>query len=144
MGLAVSDGLEMRAIADGVGLVEGTVLALGAGLRPLCIGGGLAGEDVASELRDAIWPQSKGSNREARLMEARPGGRARRLAIEPIGACDSDRGIGLGRRAACNQRRRERARGGQPVVVQLTSTPSQAGRCGALGYHAPLLQLART
>ncbi len=59
-GLVVSDGLEMRAIADGVGLVEGTVLALAAGCDLLCIGGGLAGEDVAIELRDAIAAAVKG------------------------------------------------------------------------------------
>ncbi len=53
-GLAVSDGLEMRAISDGVGLADGAVLALAAGCDLLCIGGGLAGEDVVDLLRNAI------------------------------------------------------------------------------------------
>src|SRR5207302_5560612 len=70
-GLAVSDGLEMRAIADGVGIVEGTVLALAAGCDLLCIGGGLAGEDIAIELRDAIVAAVKaGRLSEERLVEA--------------------------------------------------------------------------
>src|SRR3989442_12095204 len=41
-GLAGSDGLEMRAIAGGVGIGEGTGLALAAGWEPVCVGAGLA------------------------------------------------------------------------------------------------------
>jgi beta-N-acetylhexosaminidase len=53
-GLVMTDGIEMRAISDGVGIVEGTILALAAGCDAICIGGGLAGEDIADDLRDAI------------------------------------------------------------------------------------------
>ena len=53
-GLAVSDGIEMRAISDGVGIVEGAVRSLDAGCDLLCIGGGLVDEDIVVRLRDAI------------------------------------------------------------------------------------------
>ncbi len=66
-GLAVSDGIEMRAISDGVGIVEGGVLALAAGCDLLCIGGGLADADVVVQLRDAI----EGAVRNGRLSEER-------------------------------------------------------------------------
>src|SRR5205807_59566 len=72
-GLAVSDGLEMRAISDGVGVANGTVLALDAGCDLLCIGGGLAGEDIALELRDAIVAAAReGRLSETRLRGAKP------------------------------------------------------------------------
>ncbi|HKW69026.1 MAG TPA: glycoside hydrolase family 3 protein [Candidatus Dormibacteraeota bacterium] len=53
-GLAVTDGLEMRGLSDGRGVAEGAVLALIAGCDALCIGGGLAGEDVVEEIVSAI------------------------------------------------------------------------------------------
>ncbi|HXL77774.1 MAG TPA: glycoside hydrolase family 3 N-terminal domain-containing protein, partial [Candidatus Eisenbacteria bacterium] len=142
-GLAVSDGLEMSAIADGVGLVEGAVLALAAGCDLLCIGGGLAGEDVASELRDAIVAAVRaGRIGEARLAEAA----ARVDALAGWRSSQSahvtpDRAIGL---AAA--RRAIRADGrvrvdGHPVVVQLMSTPSQAAGVVPWGIGTPLVQL---
>ena len=142
-GLTVSDGLEMGAIADGVGLVDGTVLALAAGCDLLCIGGGLAGEDVAIELRDAIVAAVKaGRISEARLMEA--AARVDALAGWRSGQSahvTPDRAIGL---AAA--RRAVTAEGsvridGSPVVVQLTSTPSQAAGVVPWGLSAPLAQL---
>ena len=53
-GLAVTDGLEMRGLSDGRGVAEGAVLALIAGCDALCIGGGLAEEDVVDEIIKAI------------------------------------------------------------------------------------------
>ncbi|MEN3360240.1 MAG: beta-N-acetylhexosaminidase [Mycobacteriales bacterium] len=53
-GLVISDALEMAGIASTVGIAEGAVLALLAGVDALCIGGGLADEDIVTELRDAI------------------------------------------------------------------------------------------
>src|SRR4029077_3910095 len=142
-GLAVSDGLEMRAIVDGVGLVDGTVLALAAGCDLLCIGGGLAGEDVAIELRDAIVAAVKaGRISEARLTEsaARVDALAGWRSSQSAGVTP-DRAIGL---AAA--RRAITAEGsvrvdGSPVVVQLTSTPSQAAGVVPWGLSAPLAQL---
>ena len=142
-GLAVSDGLEMRAIADGVGLVEGAVLALAAGCDLLCIGGGLVGEDVASELRAAIVAAVRaGRIGEARLAEA--AGRVDALAAwrsSQSAHLIRDRAIGL---AAA--RRAIRADGrvrvdGHPVVVQLVSTPSQAAGVVPWGITTPLVEL---
>jgi len=142
-GIAVSDGLEMRAIADGVSLVEGTVLALAAGCDLLCIGGGLAGEDVAVELRDAIVAAVRvGRVSEARLAEAA-------ARVDALAAWRSrqsvhvtpDREIGLAAaRRAVSADGKVRV-GGHPVVVRLTSTPSQAAGVVPWGVAAPLAQL---
>jgi len=142
-GLAVSDGLEMRAIAAGVGIVEGTVLALAAGCDLLCIGGGLAGDDIANDLRDAIVAAVKaGRVSEARLAEA--AARVDRLAEwrqQQDGTPVRNPGIGL---AAA--RRAIKAEGsvridGNPVVVQLRSTPSQAAGVVPWGVADPLTRL---
>ncbi|GAB3440753.1 glycoside hydrolase family 3 protein [Phycicoccus ginsengisoli] len=53
-GLAVSDGLEMGAVARTVGLAEGAVLALVAGVDALCIGGDTAGVDTLDLVVDAV------------------------------------------------------------------------------------------
>lgn len=50
-GLTVTDGLEMKAIPD---IVQGAIRALEAGCDLLCIGGGLADEDIVTELQRAI------------------------------------------------------------------------------------------
>jgi beta-N-acetylhexosaminidase len=142
-GLAVSDGLEMRAIADGVGIAEGAVLALAAGCDLLCIGGGRAGEDIAIELRNAIVVAVKaGRVSEARLAEA--AARVDALALWRAKHSErmaSDREVGL---AAA--RRAIRADGnvrvdGRPVVVRLSSRPSQAAGAVPWGVAAPLERL---
>lgn len=142
-GLAISDGLEMRAIADGVGIADGTVLALAAGCDLLCIGGGLAGEDIADNLRGAVVEAvRRGWVSEARLVEA--AGRVDRLATwreAQTPAHPSDRDVGL-----MAARRAIHAEGsvkvdGRPVVVQLRSTPSQAGGVVPWGVAAPLTEL---
>jgi len=142
-GLAVSDGLEMRAIADGVGLVGGTVLALAAGCDLLCIGGGLAGEDVAVELRDAIVAAVRaGRVSEARLAQAA----ARVDALAGWRSSQSahvipDREIGLAAaRRAVSADGKVRV-DGSPVVVQLKSTLSQAAGLVPWGVATPLAQL---
>ena len=142
-GLAVSDGLEMRAIADGVGLVEGTVLALAAGCDLLCIGGGLAGEDVAVELRNAIVAAVRaGRVSEARLAEAAERVDALgawRSSHSAHGTADREIGLAAARRAVSidgNVRV-----DGHPVVVRLSSTPSQAAGVVPWGVAAPLAQL---
>lgn len=53
-GLAVTDGLEMRALTNARTLAENAVLALKAGCDLICIGGGLAGEDTVDDLSQAI------------------------------------------------------------------------------------------
>ncbi|GIF17560.1 beta-N-acetylhexosaminidase [Actinoplanes tereljensis] len=53
-GLIVTDGIEMQGVARKYGLAGATVRAIAAGADAICVGGGLAGEDTAIELRDAI------------------------------------------------------------------------------------------
>jgi beta-N-acetylhexosaminidase len=70
-GLAVTDGLEMRGLSDGRGVGEGAVLALAAGCDALCIGGGLADEEVVDEVIGAITAAVAGGRlSEGRLHEA--------------------------------------------------------------------------
>ena len=142
-GLAVSDGLEMQAISGGVGILEGTVLALAAGCDLLCIGGGLAGEDIASDLRAAIVAAVKeGRVSEERLLEA--GRRVDRLgswraAQGPSLARDPKIGLIAARRALRVEGAISVDQG--PVVVQLASSPSQAAGVVPWGLAAPLSDL---
>nr|MDQ6919930.1 glycoside hydrolase family 3 protein [Candidatus Dormibacteraeota bacterium] len=128
-GLVVSDGIEMRAIVDGVGIVAGTVQALAAGCDAICIGGGLDTEAVVDQLRDGIVAAvGEGRLTEARLADAAQ--RIDRLAEwrlqQPTSAAGADRAIGL--RAAVRglgAERRPRI-GSDPVVVQLRERPNIA------------------
>ena len=142
-GLAVSDGLEMRAIAGGIGIVEGAVRALAAGCDLLCIGGGLAGEDIADELRAAIVAAVKaGRVSEARLAEA--AARVDQLAAwrrEQSAAPARNPGIGLTAARRAVQVDGSVRIDGSPVVVQLISTPSQAAGVVPWGLADPLTRL---
>ncbi|WP_327719319.1 glycoside hydrolase family 3 protein [Streptomyces sp. NBC_00490] len=53
-GLIVTDGMEMRAIADTYGIERGSVLAVAAGADAICVGGGLADDETVRRLRDAL------------------------------------------------------------------------------------------
>ncbi|MFJ3666319.1 glycoside hydrolase family 3 protein [Streptomyces sp. NPDC090106] len=53
-GLIVTDGMEMRAIADAYGIERGSVLAVAAGADAICVGGGLADDETVRRLRDAL------------------------------------------------------------------------------------------
>ncbi|WP_431960422.1 glycoside hydrolase family 3 protein [Actinacidiphila sp. bgisy160] len=78
-GLIVTDGIEMRAIADVYGIERGTVLALAAGADAICVGGGLAEEETVVALRDAIVAAVRdGDLPRQRLADA--AGRVRSLA----------------------------------------------------------------
>jgi beta-N-acetylhexosaminidase len=97
-GLAVSDGIEMRAISDGVGILEGAVLALAAGCDLLCIGGGLADEEIVARLHDAISV----AVRSGRISEERLAQAATRVtsfatwrAGRPVPSAAADREVGL-------------------------------------------------
>lgn len=74
-GLAVSDGLEMGAVARTVGLAEGAVLALAAGVDALCIGGDHAGPETLDLVVEAVV----GAVRDGRLPEERLVEAARRV-----------------------------------------------------------------
>ncbi len=96
-GLALTDGLEMRGLADGYGVDEGAVRALIEGCDALCIGGGLADEDVVAEVSGAIVTAVKaGRLSEERLFEA--AGRVDQLAAwrsQEIRTAVADRSLGL-------------------------------------------------
>ena len=142
-GLAVSDGLEMRAIADGVGVADGTVLALAAGCDLLCIGGGLAGEDIAVALRDAIVAAVRaGRVSEERLAEAatRVDALAEWRSTHAVAAA-ADRKVGLEAAHRAIHAEGNVRVGGSPVVAQLSSTPSQAAGVVPWGLAEPLGRL---
>jgi beta-N-acetylhexosaminidase len=142
-GMVITDGLEMRAISDGVGIAEGAVLALVAGCDALCIGGGLADEDIVDELRRAITAAVRsGLLSEQRLVDA--ASRVDRLAAwrsqqsKPPAA---DREIGL-----VAARRAIRADGpvrigNDAVVVQLIPGSTMASGQLPWGVAAPLALL---
>jgi beta-N-acetylhexosaminidase len=96
-GLAITDGLEMRGLSDGYGVAEGAVRALIAGCDALCIGGGLAEEDVVVEVSGAIVAAVEaGRLSEQRLAEA--AGRVEHLAAwraQEIRTAVADRNLGL-------------------------------------------------
>ncbi|MCF3143879.1 glycoside hydrolase family 3 protein [Streptomyces platensis] len=83
-GLIVTDGMEMQAISATYGIERGSVLALAAGADALCVGGGLADEDIVLRLRDAlVRAVREGQLPEQRLADAAArvralAGRARR------------------------------------------------------------------
>ncbi|HEV2250839.1 MAG TPA: glycoside hydrolase family 3 N-terminal domain-containing protein, partial [Candidatus Limnocylindria bacterium] len=65
-GLAISDGLDMRGISGGRGIVSAAVLALRAGCDALCVGGGPTGPEALDEIVEALVAGVDGS----RLAEA--------------------------------------------------------------------------
>jgi beta-N-acetylhexosaminidase len=139
-GLAVTDGLEMRGLSDQYGVAEGAVRALIAGCDALCIGGGLADEDVVAEVSGAIVAAVKaGRLSEERLAEA--AGRVDHLAAwrsQGIRTAVGDRHLGL--EAA---RRAIRADGpvrvgDDAVVVQFNSPRSIAAGAVPWGVAQPL------
>ncbi|MFS7876151.1 glycoside hydrolase family 3 protein [Streptomyces asiaticus] len=70
-GMIVTDGMEMRAIADAYGIERGSVLAIAAGADAICVGGGLADEGTVLRLRDAlVTAVIEGRLAEERLAEA--------------------------------------------------------------------------
>jgi beta-N-acetylhexosaminidase len=96
-GLAITDGLEMRGLSDEFGVAEGAVRALMAGCDALCIGGGLADEDVVAQVSAAIVAAvAEGRLTQHRLVEA--AGRVDALAVwrsEQTPAAVADRHLGL-------------------------------------------------
>ncbi|WP_372409457.1 glycoside hydrolase family 3 protein [Streptomyces luteireticuli] len=84
-GLIVTDGMEMRAVADNYGIERGSVMAVAAGADAICVGGGLADEETVLRLRDALVRAVRdGELSEERLADA--AGRVRGLASWAVGA----------------------------------------------------------
>ncbi|MFI1939222.1 glycoside hydrolase family 3 protein [Streptomyces purpureus] len=70
-GLIVTDGMEMQAISAVYGIERGSVLAIAAGADAICVGGGLADEDIVLRLRDALVQAVRtGELSEERLADA--------------------------------------------------------------------------
>jgi beta-N-acetylhexosaminidase len=142
-GLAVSDGIEMRAISDGVGIVEGGVRALAAGCDLLCIGGGLVDEDVVVQLREAI----AGAVRAGRLSEERLAQAAMRVtafatwrAGQHAPDASADRQVGL-RAARLAVRSEGAVRVGDAVlVIKLLAGRSIAAGAIPWGVEGPLAE----
>ena len=132
-GLAVTDGLEMKAIAD---ISEGAVKALAAGCDLLCIGGGLADEDIVAELHRVIVAAVSAD----RLHEAagRIDALARWRVAQPAPAEAPDREVGL---AAARKALRVDGNvrvGDDVVVVQLIPHSSMASGVIPWGVAEPL------
>jgi beta-N-acetylhexosaminidase len=132
-GLTVTDGLEMKAIAD---ISEGAVQALAAGCDLLCIGGGLADEDIVTELHRAIVAAVSAD----RLHEAagRVDALAKWRAAQPAQAGAPDREVGL---AAARKALRVDGNvrvGDDVVVVQLSPHSSMASGVIPWGVAEPL------
>jgi beta-N-acetylhexosaminidase len=128
-GLVITDGLEMAAIRATVGLAEGAVRAIAAGADAICVGGGLADEEVVTLLAGALTGAVlAGRLTEERLAEAssRVSAVARWAAGARKAGAAPDRAVGL--EAA---RRALRTTGvaplpGAPVVVELRPAASIA------------------
>lgn len=70
-GVVITDGIEMRAVADRYGLEAVAVRALASGVDAICVGGDHADEETARRLRDAIVAAVvNGELPEERLVEA--------------------------------------------------------------------------
>ncbi|MFD3837472.1 glycoside hydrolase family 3 protein [Streptomyces sp. NPDC058642] len=105
-GLIVTDGMEMRAIADTYGIERGSVLAVAAGADAICVGGGLADDETVRRLRDALVSAVRsGELPEERLADAAE--RVRSLArwtaaasaADPASDPDPEVGLRAARRA---------------------------------------------
>jgi beta-N-acetylhexosaminidase len=145
-GTVVSDALEMGAIAGTVGLAEGAVLALVAGVDALCLGGEEAGDEQADAVRDALvaavragrLPESRLAEAAARTaaLAAPPAARAELGPAEPglaeLGVAELGLAeLGLAELGLAAARRAVRVVGdvrlpGPPALVVLDPTPTVA------------------
>jgi len=132
-GLTVTDGLEMKAIAD---ITEGSVQALAAGCDLLCIGGGLADEDIVTHLHRAIVAAVPAG----RLHQAagRIDALARWRAVQPAPAEAPDREVGLAAARKALRVEGEVRVGDDVVVVQLSPHSSMASGVVPWGVAGPL------
>jgi beta-N-acetylhexosaminidase len=141
-GLAITDGLEMRGLSDEHGVAEGAVRALIAGCDALCIGGGLADEEVVDEVIGAI-AAAVGAGRltEHRLAEA--AGRIDALALwrsQQNRAAVADRRLGLvAARRAIKAEGQVRI-GNEATVVQVDWMRSIAAGKVSWGLARPLAE----
>jgi beta-N-acetylhexosaminidase len=130
-GVAITDALEMRAVAETVGVEEGAVLALAAGADALCLGA-----DIDDPIVSAVHSAVVGAVRSRRLGEGRlveAAERVQALAAWAASPSASTRRPELGARAAALALRSEGAIGlsAPPLVVNLRPPASiAAGEAG--------------
>jgi beta-N-acetylhexosaminidase len=138
-GLVVSDALEMRAISGTVGVEEGAVRALAAGVDALCLGHDVD-DGVVERVHDALLAAvASGRLRSERLAEAADSvSRIGRTSSdsEPTRVFDREVGPLAARRAV-------RARGpvalaGSPLVVELEPAPMIAAGPPAVGLGSEI------
>jgi beta-N-acetylhexosaminidase len=130
-GVAITDALEMLAVAETVGVEEGAVLALAAGADALCLGA-----DIDDPIVSAVHSAVVGAVRSRRLGEDRlveAAERVQALAAWAASPSASTRRPELGARAAALALRSEGAIGlsAPPLVVDLRPPASiAAGEAG--------------
>jgi beta-N-acetylhexosaminidase len=137
-GVVVSDALEMRAISATLGIEEGAVSALGAGVDALCIG-----HDVDDELVGRIHGAIVGAVREGRLPAERLAHAAEavmRLASSAAPATNGppDRALGAVAARRAVRARGEVALGAAPLVVELEPAPLVAAGPAAHGLGSAI------
>jgi beta-N-acetylhexosaminidase len=151
-GLVISDALEMAGIAGTIGMADGAVLALAAGVDALCIGGGLADEEIVTLLRDAIVEAVRIGRlpadrlAEAATRTAAAGARATRAATAAANGSAAGAGaeeaarVGLiaARRALRSAGAVALPDGPPPVLVELHPEPNIAVGAATWGLTAAL------
>jgi beta-N-acetylhexosaminidase len=140
-GVAITDALEMRAVADNVGVEEGAVLALAAGADALCLGADIDEPTVSAVHAAVVDAVRAGRVAEERLGEAAE--RVRALAAWAATPTTSIPRPELGARAAGLALRSDGAIGVQapPLVVDLRPPASVAAGEAAHGL-ADVMEVA--
>ncbi|HSC92637.1 MAG TPA: beta-N-acetylhexosaminidase [Gaiellaceae bacterium] len=139
-GLVISDALDMRAIAGTVGIAEGAVGSLAAGVDAVCLGPSVGPEAVEAVQRAVVDAVGSGRLTEARLAEA--AGRVASTARAATGSADgADRGVGVEAARRALRVHGDAAAGEAPVLVELRPEPLVAA--GVTGARLGVALLAR-
>jgi beta-N-acetylhexosaminidase len=145
-GAIVSDALEMEGLAATVGVTEGAIEALAAGVDALCVG-----HDLHADAVDTLVSAVAGAVRSGRLPEERLAEAAARLASVGVARRPADEvvvdGLAVARRALRSAGSVTLA--GPPLVVELAPPPTMAagpvpfGLGDALRTRAPETSVVR-
>jgi beta-N-acetylhexosaminidase len=141
-GVIVSDGLDMGAIADGIGFLEGAVQSLAAGADLLCTGGSPTDEGTVEALIAAIMAAVAQDRLSADALEAsaervRDLGRWSAKLRAEAAAADTSVGLLAARRAL--RVTGDPSVGTGAVVLQLHSRPNEAAGIIPWGVGAPMV-----
>lgn len=145
-GVVISDAVDMQAIAGTVGVEEGTVRALAAGVDTVCLGPAVDRDGIAHVHAAVVDAVRTGRLDDARLAEAVK--RVSRLAAwaQPRDTAPGDRSIGSEAAARALRVEGEVHAGEHPVVVELHPEPlvaageTGASLAGALGTAGHVLR----